>query len=130
KSTTNIRKMLRPDGFVSLVEFTRNIYWFDLVFGLLEGWWLFQDGRKHVLADESFWEKSMRTAGFKHISWTDGPSEEARTLRIITGFLAEPESDAVVPKSPKSKLNVQTVLFKRSGNCDLFADIYLPSDFA
>lgn len=34
-STTNIRKMLRPDGFLSLVEFTKNMFWFDLVFGCM-----------------------------------------------------------------------------------------------
>ncbi|WYZ36048.1 hypothetical protein EsH8_X_000695 [Colletotrichum jinshuiense] len=37
-STTNIRKMLKPDGLLCLVELTRNLYWFDLVLGLLEGW--------------------------------------------------------------------------------------------
>ena len=53
KSTFNIRKMLRPQAVLCLVELTRNLYWFNLVFGLLEGWWLFNDGRKHVLADEA-----------------------------------------------------------------------------
>jgi hypothetical protein len=48
-STRHMNQMLRSDGFVSLVEFTQNIYWFDLVFGLLDGWWLFEDGRPHVL---------------------------------------------------------------------------------
>lgn len=37
-STTNIRKMLKPDGLLCLVELTRNLYWFDIVLGLLEGW--------------------------------------------------------------------------------------------
>lgn len=36
-STTNIKSMLRPDGILCLVELTRNLFWFDLVFGLLEG---------------------------------------------------------------------------------------------
>ncbi|KAI9884810.1 MAG: Type I Iterative PKS [Watsoniomyces obsoletus] len=129
-STTNIRKMLRPDGFVSLVEFTRNMFWFDLVFGLLEGWWLFEDGRPHVLADELFWDKSMRTAGFKHITWTDGSSEEARTLRIITGFPSPPESDQLIPQKQtrKSGIPMETVMWKQAGNTPLFADIYHPSE--
>ena len=130
KSASNIRQMLRPDGFVSMVEFTKNIYWFDLVFGLLEGWWLFEDGRKHVLADQLFWDSSMRTAGFKHVTWTDGASEESRTLRIITGFVAEAESNGLKLRRSSWKRRtdaaVQTVEWKREGNCSLFADIYLP----
>lgn len=121
--------MLREDGFVSLVEFTRNIYWFDLVFGLLEGWWRFEDGREHVLANEWLWDSKMRDAGFKHVSWTDGTSEEARTLRIITGFGKEAESGAFKPKLVplKAETLIETVLIKKIGNCSLYADIYLPS---
>ena len=127
-STTNIRQMLRPDGFVSLVEFTRNLFWFDLVFGLLEGWWLYEDGRKHVLASENFWDRSMRAAGFKHVTWTDGSSEEARTLRIITGFLAEPVNESFKPKKPSRKPEVQTVAYRQAGKTTLSADVYVPSN--
>ncbi|KAL8702333.1 MAG: hypothetical protein Q9224_000035 [Gallowayella concinna] len=129
-SGNNIRQMLRPDGFVSLVEFTRNIFWFDLVFGLLEGWWLFEDGREHVLASETFWDRSLRDSGFKHVTWTDGRWEEARTLRIITAFAAEPEHEAFKPK-PKTvsrKMEVETVTYRRAGNTPLYADIYMPPD--
>lgn len=127
-STTNIRQMLRPDGFVSLVEFTRNLFWFDLVFGLLEGWWLYEDGRKHVLASENFWDRSMRAAGFKHVTWTDGRSEEARTLRIITGFLAEPVNESFKPKKPSRRPEAQTVVYKQAEKTTLYADVYVPSN--
>ena len=127
-STSNIRKMLRPDGFVSLVEFTRNLFWFDLVFGLLEGWWLYEDGRKHVLASEAFWDRSMRAAGFKHVTWTDGASEEARTLRIITGFPAEPASPSFKPKKALRRPEVETLVYRQAGNVTLNADVYIPSN--
>ena len=127
-SGSNIRQMLRPDGFVSLVEFTRNMFWFDLVFGLLEGWWLFEDGRKHVLASETFWDSSLRNAGFKHVTWTDGRSEEARTLRIITAFPAEAEKAIFKPKTASRKMEVETLVYRQAGNTALYADVYLPPD--
>jgi len=131
KSTGNMRTMLRPDGFVSVVEFTRNMFWFDLVFGLLDGWWFFQDGRSHVLADQWFWDSSMRTAGFKHVTWTDGASEESRTLRIITAFAAEAENNMFkvrrVSRKRRSEVLIQTVKWKQAGNLELLADIYFPS---
>jgi acyl carrier protein/SAM-dependent methyltransferase len=129
-SMTHIHQMLRPDGFVSLVEFTKNMFWFDLVFGVLEGWWLFEDGREHVLADEWFWENSMKTAGFKHVTWTDGSSEEARTLRIICGFLTNPENAMFKPTKivDEPEIFMETVIYKQVGQMSLCADIYYPSE--
>ncbi|KAK4611258.1 Non-reducing polyketide synthase pkbA [Fulvia fulva] len=93
----HMQQMLKPGGFVCLVEFTRNIFWFDLVFGLLDGWWLFEDGREHVLADEQFWDRSLRTAGFGEVKWTGGDSEESQTLRIITAFKSSSMSAIPAP---------------------------------
>lgn len=123
-SGRNIRSMLREDGFIALVEFTRNMFWFDLVFGLLDGWWSFTDGRTHVLADEFFWERSLRTAGFKHVTWTGADTEESNTLRIITAFQKEAHSREAA-RGPH--ITEETVLFKQVGPTSLFADIYYPS---
>ena len=131
-TTTNIRKMLRPDGFLGLVELTKNIPWFDLVFGLLEGWWLFDDGRKHALANEWLWDSNLRTAGFKHVSWSDGESEEAKGLKVITAFAAEAESAGLKPRKPATAgaAAMETVVFKQVGPTSLYADIYFPADTA
>ena len=85
-SLSHINKVLKPHGFVSLVEFTTRILWFDLVFGLLDGWWAFEDGRRYVLATPESWAGSMRASGFSHVSWTGGSTRESETVRIITGF--------------------------------------------
>ncbi|KAI1815969.1 hypothetical protein GGS20DRAFT_595983 [Poronia punctata] len=85
-SLKNIGKLLQPNGFVSVVEFTERLYWFDLVFGLLDGWWMFNDGRPYVLASPEYWGDCMQNVGFKHVSWTGGSSHESDLIRIITGF--------------------------------------------
>ena len=123
----NIRQMLRPDGFLALVELTRNIPWFDLVFGLLEGWWLFDDGRKHALANEWLWDSNLRSAGFKHVSWSDGSSDEARGLRVITAFAADAESPTLRPQKAIEIPSMETVIYKQVGQSSLCADIYFPS---
>ncbi|RYP44065.1 hypothetical protein DL768_009434 [Monosporascus sp. mg162] len=116
QSCTNINKRLRPDGVLCLVELTRNLFWFDLVFGLLEGWWLFEDGRQSALANETLWRKHLSRSGFRWIDWTVGASEESNVLRVIT---ASP-SDIIQP------LTTETVTFKRAGDVSLEADIYYP----
>ncbi|KAI0009448.1 hypothetical protein F4779DRAFT_617624 [Xylariaceae sp. FL0662B] len=129
-SATNIAPLLREDGVFCLVEFTRGLYWFDLVYGLLDGWWVFSDGRQHALADQWFWDQSLRTAGFRHVSWTDGDSNEAQTMRVICGFkaAAEKESYKPLPRGvvKRAGLLTETLIWKREGDLELKADLYFP----
>lgn len=130
ESLTHVRHMLRADGFVSVVEFTKNILWFDLVFGLLEGWWRFNDGRNHVIADEAFWVQSMNDAGFKHVAMTDGPSLEAKTLRIISGWASEAMNPHLEAQSNGSHSAIQkeTFAYKYTSDNVLHADIFYPKE--
>jgi hypothetical protein len=110
--------MLRADGILCLVELTRNLFWFDLVFGLLEGWWLFNDGRDHALADEQRWERCLREAGFNWIDWSDSQSRESDLLRVITASPSE---------APDSLIQQETLVFKQVDGLDLEADLYYPA---
>lgn len=123
----NLRTLLRPDGVMALVEFTTGLYWFDLVYGLLDGWWLFSDGRKHALADIPFWEKSMLAAGYQHVNWTDGETKESRTLRLICGFNS-PIPLREQPLKKRTGVSYETVPWKRVDGLELNADIYYPND--
>jgi malonyl CoA-acyl carrier protein transacylase len=131
QSTTNIRKMLRPDGVLCLVELTQNLFWFDLVFGLLEGWWLFNDGRKHALADERRWEACLHTAGFEWIDWSDSASQESDILRVITASpFRLPSLDAnKADEASGDKFPLrETVVFKEVDGLQLHADLYYPTE--
>jgi len=124
----NIKKCLQPNGILCLVELTRNLFWFDLVFGLLEGWWLFNDDRKHVLADEHRWNRDLKNAGFQWIDWSVGQSKESDILRVIT---ASPSTELSVRKDSAvalaaSPLLQETVMMKEENGTELLADIYYP----
>lgn len=88
-SLRNIRQMLRSDGLLMLLEETEQLPWVDFVFGLLEGWWLFEDGRVHAQVSADHWEKDLRGAGFAHVDYTDGQRREAQVQRIIFGFASD-----------------------------------------
>ena len=129
-STSNINTMLRPDGILCLVELTRNLFWFDLVFGLLEGWWRFSDGRKHVLADQFLWKENLNQAGFQWIDWTEGDSDESHILRVIAASPSKaPQSNAqTLPNGSTGHLQChETVAFGRESGTQLFADISYPN---
>ncbi|KAL4931704.1 uncharacterized protein BDV17DRAFT_301824 [Aspergillus undulatus] len=118
-SCTNIRRLLRPDGILCLVELTRNLFWFDLVFGLLDGWWRFEDGRQHALASEHLWRKYLTQSGFRWIDWTVGQSYEADILRVITASAAEHVTTTTC--------TMETLEFDRVDGLSLEADIYYPN---
>ena len=66
--TANIHKILRPDGFLLLLEMTEQVPWVDFIFGTLGGWWLFEDGRQHALAPVPHWNKILRSVGYGHVN--------------------------------------------------------------
>lgn len=128
-SLGNISKLLRPHGFVSLVELTTRNFWLDMVFGLLDGWWLFDDGRPYVLATPEFWDKSMRQSGFHHVSWTGGYTRESEVVRVITGFKQPVEDPSSYHSIPQEKAGgVETVVFAHTDKrLPLRADVHYPS---
>ncbi|KKP00198.1 beta-ketoacyl synthase [Trichoderma harzianum] len=94
-SLLHLRKMIRKDGALALVETTQSLYWLDIVVGLFGGWWMFEDGRTYALIDEKQWEDRMKRAGFKEVLWTEGGAPESKTIRTIGAFLTSPNSENV-----------------------------------
>ncbi|KAK2601894.1 hypothetical protein QQS21_004581 [Conoideocrella luteorostrata] len=89
KSTANIRKALQPNGILMMLEMTGTLYWVDMIFGIFEGWWLFEDGRKHAVASETQWRQALETAGFGFVDWTDGLLPENKVERLLIGVSCE-----------------------------------------
>jgi hypothetical protein len=94
-SLRNMRKMLRSDGFLMMLEMTQTVPWVDIIFGLLEGWWLFDDGRKHAITHESRWETELHSVGYGHVEWTDGHLPENKLQRIIIAMASGPQYDYI-----------------------------------
>nr|WGG62596.1 SorA [Stagonospora sp.] len=88
-SATNIRKFLCRDGFLILLEMMGSLHWVDVVWGTLEGWWLFDDGRTHAIVNEKRWEKELLGSGFKHVEWTDGKLPEIHVQRVLIAMAAD-----------------------------------------
>lgn len=126
RSLINLRRMLREDGVLKLIEITQPLPMFDLIFGLLDGWWLFNDGREHVLVNEKDWERQLLRAGFDEVLWSDGQCPESKTVRTIAAFpsLAKDsrEEKALVPS------RIREVIYKACDGLDLLADVYCPVD--
>jgi nucleoside-diphosphate-sugar epimerase/SAM-dependent methyltransferase len=96
-SLSSVRQALRSDGFLMILEMTEVVPFIDLVFGLLEGWWLFDDGRKHAVVPAEHWEREMHAAGYGHVDWTDGNLQENTYQKVIMAMASGDQG----PRLPK-----------------------------
>ncbi|KAB8226753.1 hypothetical protein BDV33DRAFT_197741 [Aspergillus novoparasiticus] len=104
ESTRNMRKALRSDGVVLLLEMTRPAFAIDIVFGLFRGWWVFNDGRNHAITNEHRWETDMHSVGYGHVDWTDGHSPEVSVQRVIFATATGTQSERLPLGNPLEKL--------------------------
>ncbi|KAF4454629.1 Conidial yellow pigment biosynthesis polyketide synthase [Fusarium austroafricanum] len=105
-SATNIRSALRDDGFLMLLEQTECMPFSNIIFGLLEGWWLFDDGRTHAIVSTERWERDLQTSGFGHVDWTDGHLPENNIQRVIVALASGPIQERLpIPESPPDQGN-------------------------
>jgi acyl transferase domain-containing protein/thioester reductase-like protein/acyl carrier protein/SAM-dependent methyltransferase len=111
-SLKNMRDILRPDGFLIMLEMTEQVPWVDFIFGLLEGWWLFEDGRDYVLQPATYWEKVLYSVGYANVDWTEGDLPEANVQRLIIAHASGPgrhfEPESSSPRVSDPALRNQT----------------------
>ena len=120
-SCKRIKSLLREGGCMLLSEVTRIIDWYDLVFGLLDGWWEFTDGREYVLQDAETWMKKVKEAGFDTAAYSGGSSLEATTQKLILG-----STKFTGAKVKQSEHTLETLTYKTVDGLDIMADIYFP----
>ena len=63
-------ELLAPSGQLVALEGLRGRGWQDLTFGLLEGWWRFDDAYRpsHALADPDIWRRALADSGFGEVA--------------------------------------------------------------
>jgi acetyl esterase/lipase len=128
-TTSRIRKMLNNDGSMVLSEVTRIIDLYDLVFGMLEGWWLADGGTSYPLQPAEAWMTTSRRTGFSSGMFSQGTSEDSNTQQLLIGCtrqITDPSGESFM--QPVATLHEkQTVVYKQVGDVQIEADIYLPT---
>ena len=91
----NLKKLLAPRGLLGLVETVRPHRHVDMIWGLTEGWWYFEDNelrQNSPLLSIQQWEAILRQAGFADVeSWPRG--KERRCAAEFGLMLAQNAAD-------------------------------------
>ncbi|VAW71264.1 Polyketide synthase modules and related proteins [hydrothermal vent metagenome] len=96
QSLENVKTLLAPGGKLLLLEGVQQTTWIDLIFGCMDGWWRFQDGRKYPLMPVDQWQTLLADNGY--------------VMRDIT---QQPDLDLKPDLKPESKPEPQQ-LFKQA----------------
>ncbi|KAL5328987.1 hypothetical protein ACEPPN_002496 [Leptodophora sp. 'Broadleaf-Isolate-01'] len=123
RSCVKINSFLRDGGLLVLLELTHTLNWFDLVFGLLTGWWGATDGRTHALQTTETWEGLLKDAGFRAFACSGGLEPESLIQQLLIGTKIPAKSNRY---SNSRRYDLETVPYKVVDDLRIEADIYFP----
>ncbi|PHH89661.1 hypothetical protein CDD83_5579 [Cordyceps sp. RAO-2017] len=132
-SCRRLREALKPEGFMVLSEVTRIMDWYDVCFGLLDGWWLVEDGSAYPLQPAEAWMSTFAAAGFASASYSEGPTAEANSQQLLVA--CNSHWDAPRPTMEDGNVDgdtdggvcqLETVVYKETNGIVIHADVFFP----
>jgi len=95
-SLGQLGKLLKPGGLLGIAERTRVRAYVDLIWGLADGWWHFDDTERSLspLISMAQWERQLAAAGLEDIVSYPGASDLREQLDIGLILGRRPELDA------------------------------------
>jgi acyl transferase domain-containing protein/surfactin synthase thioesterase subunit/acyl carrier protein len=88
RTVGRLRALLRPGGLLALIELTAPPFWPDVTFGLLPGWWAFQDWElrpDHALLTVDRWTRVLEDAGLDVACLSDASDSAAGEQSVLVG---------------------------------------------
>jgi acyl transferase domain-containing protein/acyl carrier protein/ubiquinone/menaquinone biosynthesis C-methylase UbiE len=99
----NVKALLASEGLLLLLEGTRTPRSATLMFGLLAGWWLFEDvdlRGSDPWISQTAWQRVLREAGFTDVAWATDTVPVDRAVHSV--LLARGPVVAQAPQDGKS----------------------------
>ena len=98
ETLTHCRELLAPSGQLVALEVLRRSSWQDLTFGLLDGWWRFDDDYRldNPLATPALWRKALADAGFSDVAVLGMANPDTDELLGANIIIARGPADAAL----------------------------------
>jgi len=127
RTLANVRKLLKPNGWLIANELSGVLDIYTINFGLLEGWWLYEDKSNRLpdspLLDSKTWQKLLFKAGFRQVSLLSDSNTNEKSIRqhVIIGenYESIQRSFNNLPISSLKPINTPKPVFsKKKSNYD------------
>ncbi|CAI6338010.1 unnamed protein product [Periconia digitata] len=122
RSCQRLRDTLTDSGLLILSEVTQVIDWYDICFGLLDGWWYASDGTEYPLQPSHVWLEAFRSAGFASTCCSGGTSRESTTQQLLVGY----KRDQPPARSNSIVYRTDAMEYKEVQGVRIQADVYVP----
>jgi hypothetical protein len=118
ESILNMKTLLNSHGTIMLSEMTEIFDWVEVVWGLLDSWWL-SDDSLYALQPAETWMERFRKVGL-HATYSQAQSRDLNSQRLLVA------SNQPLSVTPKTESRLSTVVYKKVDNVEVQADILLP----
>ncbi|KAL2140421.1 hypothetical protein VTI28DRAFT_3841 [Corynascus sepedonium] len=130
-SCRRLRETLTPGGIIVLSEVTQVIDWYDIAFGLLDGWWLAEGGTAYPIQPPDTWMTSFTTAGFVSASCSLGPTRESTSQQLLVACNKHWDVPAAPAghdgKQGGTTFRKETMIYKEESGVQIHADVFFPT---
>ena len=120
RTLASIRRLLAPGGWLLMLEVTRPQRWFDVTFGLTDGWWRFRDHdlrKRYPLLSRAEWKRLLLQTGFDRtliVPKTGIEKEETEDHAMLIARAAV-DRTAAIAKRPPATARRWLILADRGG---------------
>lgn len=128
-SCRRLREVLTPEGFIVLSEVTHVIDWYDICFGLLDGWWLAEGRTAYPLQPAEAWMSTFAAAGFSSSGYSKGLIPEANSQQLLVACRKvwdTPIPPSLSPPQDAGAYRLETMVYKEVSGLQIHADVFFP----
>ena len=96
ETINHVHQLLAPKGMLLLLENTSALLWLDLIFGLTEGWWRFNDEVRndYPLISAQKWQKLLIDREFEHTAILKPEQKQGETVSQQSIILGQKKASA------------------------------------
>ncbi len=127
RTLASVRRLLSPGGWLLMLEVTRPQRWFDVTFGLTDGWWRFRDydlRTRYPLLSRAEWKRLLHQTGFEQtliVPESGIEKEEGEDQAMLIARAGNGRSDSIAPR-PSLAVRRWLILADRGGTGQQLAD--------
>ena len=114
-SLGNVKKLLASEGVLMMLEVTNSPVYLDFIFGMTEGWWLFEDTDirpTHATMDPARWKMVLEKNKFNDVAiYSDFERNDSSCQSVIVARSPRIDRSKLVKENPGKKARANWLVF-------------------